>query len=252
MRHHRPEILNCLGQPKGRSRADILPFMLTAYLYKQARKSCVVVLPSLMAALGSAHASTDGLFGGSSKGFTGASIYTATGYQNATVKGKNLRVQGTDIVLPSRSETTDSSFWLVGLDYTHVFDNQFSLGAQVDYYPISTQVAVSVSPGYAFNDTVMGYVRLGWASVPTTVEPGLGRPSQETRLNAYFVGLGTKVNLYRGVFAFAELRYAEVERLDFTGVAEVSVVPGQVMSVPIQGSADTSAVNAFIGLGYRF
>jgi len=36
-----------------------------------------------------------GLFGGSAKGFTGLSIYTATGYQHATGKTTNLRVQGT-------------------------------------------------------------------------------------------------------------------------------------------------------------
>lgn len=197
-------------------------------------------------------ASESGLLGGSGKGFTGLSIYTATGYQNATVKGTNLRVQGTDIVLPSPSETTDSSFWLVGLDYTYVFDSRFSLGAQVDYYPRKGQVALSLSPGYEFNDTVLGYVRFGWASVPTTIEQGAGRPSDETRLSAYFAGVGAKVNLYRGVFAYVELRYSELQRLNFTGFADVTVAPGRVRSVPIQGSADTTAVNAFIGLGYRF
>jgi len=199
-----------------------------------------------------ADASETGLLGGSATGFTGFSIYTATGLQHATVKGNDLRVQGTDIKLPSQSETTHSSFWLVGLDYTHVFGNQFSLGAQVDYYPKSTQVALSVSPGYQFNDTVLGYVKLGWVSVPFTVDQGPGRSSYETRQSAYFVGVGAKVNLDRGVFAYAELRYSEVERFDFTSWADVPVAPGRSMSVPIQGSADTMAVNAFIGLGYRF
>lgn len=191
------------------------------------------------------------LFGGSAKGFTGLSIYTATGYQNATVKGTNLRLQGTNITLPSQSETTHGSFWLVGLDYTYVFENKFSLGAQVDYYPRKGQVAVSISPGYEFNDRVLGYMRFGWASVPTTVEQGAGYPSYETRLNAYFAGVGAKVNIYRGVYGFAEIRYSEVERLNFTGSTVLPNMP-QLGPVPIQGSADTTAVNAFIGLGYRF
>lgn len=199
-----------------------------------------------------AFASGQGLRADSGRGFTGWSIYTATGYQQAKIHISNLRVQGTNVALPSRSETTNSTFWLVGLDYTHVFDNQFSLGAQVDYYPRSTQVALSISPGYQFNDFVLGYVRLGWASVPTTVGQGPGRSSYETRLDAYFAGIGAKVNLYDGVFAYAELRYSQVERLNFTSSTNVTLAPGRVVSVPIQGSADTTAANAFIGLGYRF
>ena len=193
-------------------------------------------------------------FGGSAKGFTGLSIYTATGYQHATVKTSNLKAQvlGTDVPLPSVKETTHSTFWLTGLDYTYVFDNKFSLGAQVDYYPKSTQVALSISPGYEFSDRVLGYMRLGWASVPYTVQRGGGIPSYKTRLDAYFAGVGAKVNLYRGIYAFAEVRYSEVERVNFTAMRDYEVLPGTQVSVPIQGTADTTAVNAFIGLGYRF
>ncbi|MCD8503734.1 MAG: hypothetical protein LRY56_00565 [Burkholderiaceae bacterium] len=198
-----------------------------------------------------AFASETGLRGSSERGFTGLSVYTATGYQNATIKGSNLKVQGTDITLPSQSETKHSTFWLLGLDYTHVFANQFSLGAQFDYYPKSGQYALSLSPGYEFNDRVMGYVRLGWANVPTTVAQGPGQPNYKKWLNAYFVGVGTRVNIYRGVFGYAEVRYSEVERLNFTGSAVLPNAP-QLGPVPIQGSADTTAVNAFIGLGYRF
>ncbi len=193
-----------------------------------------------------------GFLGDSSKGFSGASIYTATGLQQATVEGFDLRVRDTDIRLPSTRKTSNGTFWLVGLDYTHVFENQFSLGAQFDYYPRKGQIALSMSPGYVFNDQVMSYLRFGWAYVPTTIDQGAGRSSVETKLNAYFGGAGARVNLYRGVFAYAEIRYAKVERLNFTSWADVTVAPGQTLSVPIEGSADTSAVNAFIGLGYRF
>ena len=149
-----------------------------------------------------ATASESGLRGAPDHGFGGFSVYTATGYQNATVKGNNLRVQGKDIALPSQSETISSTFWLVGLDYTHIFANQLSLGTQFDYYPKSGQYALSVSPGYQFNDRVLGYARFGWANVPTTVEQGAGLPNYKKWVSAYFVGVGTRVNIYRGVFAY--------------------------------------------------
>lgn len=198
------------------------------------------------------HASGAGLRAPSATGFTGLSIYTATGYQHATTKGSDLRVRGTDIRLPSRSETTHSTFWLLGVDYTHVFSNQVSLGAQFDYYPKSGQYALSISPGYQFNDRVLGYVRLGWVDVPMTVAQGPGQPNRKVWKNAYFAGLGAKVNIYRGIYGFAEVRYSEVEPLNFTGTTNVTVAPGVVRPVPIQGTANTSAVNAFIGIGYRF
>ncbi|HEY7804786.1 MAG TPA: hypothetical protein VIC30_10195 [Orrella sp.] len=225
--------------------------MLRTQTFKNIALSCLPAL-GLWSFTGDVSAAETGLRASSERGFTGFSIYTATGYQNATTKATDLRVQGTNLTLPSRSESKDSTFWLVGLDYTYVFDNQLSLGAQFDYYPKSGQYALSVSPGYEFNDRVLGYVRLGWVNVPTTIEPGGGRPNYKVWQNAYFAGIGAKVNLYRGIYGYAELRYSEVERLNFTGTADVTVAPGVVQSVPIQGSADTTAVNAFIGLGYRF
>ena len=223
-----------------------------SYVYLSKSKGVLVALTiGVASAAGEAMAAETGLRDSKGLGFTGFSVYTATGYQNATVKGSNLRIQGTNITLPSQSEHRDSTFWLLGLDYTYVFKNQFSLGAQFDYYPKSGQYALSVSPGYEFNDRVLGYVRLGWANVPTTVEQGVGQPSYKTWLNAYFVGLGTKVNIYRGIYGYAEVRYSEVEQLNSTVLTVLPTAP-QLGPVPVQGSINTTAVNAFIGLGYRF
>lgn len=176
-------------------------------------------------------------------GFSGFSIYTATGHQTATVKFSDIRLQNTNIRVPSRSLYTDTNFWLTGLNYTHVFDNGFALGGQLEYYPISRQVALSVSPGYQFNDAVLGYLKLGWAYVPTTVDQGPARPSYQTNLNAVFAGFGAKAMIYRGVFGYAELTFAQLERLNFTST---------VGPFPVSGQIDTSAINAVIGLGYRF
>lgn len=175
--------------------------------------------------------------------FTGLSVYTATGYQHTMAKASDIRVQGTDIRLPSERTTTDGSFWFTGLDYTHVFSNQFSLGGQVEYYPRSGQVTLSVAPGYAFNDRWLGYVKFGWAYVPTTFDQGPGQPSIKRNLNTVFAGVGAKRMIYRGFFAYAELRYAQVERVNFNRVVGI---------IPIEGRVDVTAVNAIIGLGYRF
>ena len=175
--------------------------------------------------------------------FTGLSVYTATGYQHTMAKASDIRIQGTDIRLPSERTTTDGSFWFTGLDYTHVFANQFSLGAQVEYYPRSGQVTLSVAPGYAFNDRWLGYVKFGWAYVPTTFDQGPGQPGIKRNLNTVFAGVGAKRMIYRGLFGYAELRYAQVERVNFNRVVGV---------IPIQGRVDVTAVNAIIGLGYRF
>lgn len=228
------------------------------YFYSSTGKQNLGALAlAAMAVAGDALAAETGLRTSTGLGFTGFSVYTATGYQNATINTSNLRAQsigvpGIDSNLPSQSDSMDSTFWLVGLDYTHVFANQFSLGAQFDYYPKSGQYALSVSPGYEFNDRVLGYVRLGWANVPTTINQGVGQPSYKTWLNAYFVGVGTKVNIYRGIYGYAELRYSTLERLNFTRTENYSVAPGITVPVRIEGSADTTAINAFIGLGYRF
>ena len=176
-------------------------------------------------------------------GFSGFSIYTATGYQTATVKFSDVRVQNTNIRLPAQNLYTDTNFWLTGLNYTRVFTNQLALGGQIEYYPISRQVAISLSPGYQFNDSVLGYLKLGWAYVPTTIDQGPGRPSYKTNLNAVFAGFGVKAMLYRGVFGYAELTFAQLERLHFTSWAG---------PFPVSGQMDTSAINAVIGIGYRF
>lgn len=176
-------------------------------------------------------------------GFSGLSIYTATGYQTATVKFNDVRVQNTDIRLPAKSLHTNTSFWLTGLNYTQVFNNRLALGAQIEYYPISRQVAISVSPGYEFNGSVLGYLKLGWAYVPTTIDQGPGRPSYKTNLNAAFAGFGVKAMLSRGVFGYVELTFAQLERVNFTSWAG---------PFPVAGQIDTSAINAVVGLGYRF
>jgi len=40
--------------------------------------------------------------------------------------------------------------------------------------------------------------------------------------------------------------------VNFTAMQDFEVSPGTTIGVPVQGSADTTAVNAFLGLGYRF
>jgi opacity protein-like surface antigen len=121
--------------------------------------------------------------------------------------------------------------------------NRVALGAQVEYYPISQQVSLSISPGYAFNNWLLGYLKLGWVYVPSTVDQGPGRQAYDVNLNGVVAGIGVKAMITRGVYGYAELNYVQLERLKFTSWAGM---------IPITGYANTKAYNAVIGVGYRF
>ena len=175
--------------------------------------------------------------------FQGPSVYTATGYQYGSVRLNDVRVRDTDINVPIPNYYTNGSFWLTGVNYTHVFANDLSLGAQLEYYPISQQVSVSISPGYAFNEQVLGYLKLGWVYGSSTVDQGPGRQAYKVNLNGVVAGMGVRAMIYQGVFGYVEFNYAQFERLSFTSWAG---------PIPITGNADTKAYNAVIGIGYQF
>jgi hypothetical protein len=175
--------------------------------------------------------------------FTGPSIYTATGYQYGSVKISDVRVSGTNVGIRLPNYYSNGSFWLTGLNYTHVFKNNLSLGGQVEYYPISQQLSISISPGYAFNDRFLGYLKLGWVNGSSTVDQGPGRQPYKVNLNGVVAGAGIKASIFKGVFGYAEFNYAQFERLSFTSWAG---------PFPISGNADTKAYSVVIGLGYKF
>lgn len=175
--------------------------------------------------------------------FTGPSIYTATGYQYGSVRLNDVRVRNTSIGVQIPNYYSTGSFWLTGLNYTHVFKNNLSLGGQVEYYPISEQVSVSISPGYAFNDAFLGYLKLGWIYGSSKVDQGPGRQAYKVNLNGVVAGIGVKAMIFKGIFGYVEFNYAQFERLNFTSWAG---------PIPITGNADTKAYNAVIGLGYQF
>lgn len=198
--------------------------------------ACVVLMaPSLDA---SAQSVSD-----HGQAFAGFSIYSGTGYQHSIVKVGDVRVRNTSIAMPSESYYNDGSFWITGLNYTHALGHNYTLGAQIEYFPISTQVSLSVSPGYAFNDRVMGYLKAGWAYVPTTVDQGPGRNNYKVNLNGAFAGVGVRALITPHIFGYAELTYARLQNLSFTS---------WVGPYPISGNASTEAYNVTVGLGYRF
>jgi opacity protein-like surface antigen len=175
--------------------------------------------------------------------FTGVSIFTSGGFQSGSVKLENVRVRNTRFSVPVENLHSTGNSWLIGLNYTHVFQNSTSLGAQVEFFPVSKQVALSLTPGYQFNEKILGYLKLGWVHAPSTVDQGPGRKAYDVNLNGLVAGLGAKYLFTKNLYGFLEVNAVQFQKLNFTSWEG---------SIPIEGLATTRAQNILLGVGYRF
>jgi len=175
--------------------------------------------------------------------FSGVSIFTSGGFQSGSVKLENVRVRNTSFSVPAENLHSTGNSWLIGLNYTHMFQNSTSLGAQVEFFPVSKQVILSVTPGFQFTDDVQGYLKLGWVHAPSTVDQGPGRRAYNVNLHGMVAGLGTKVAFAKNFYGFIEINYVQLQKLNFTSWEG---------PIPIEGTAKTSAQNVMLGVGYRF
>jgi opacity protein-like surface antigen len=126
------------------------------------------------------------------KNFEGFGIQLSTGYQNNELKTSDLAIGGISVPANIISAPNVSSGEVplnIGVGYTFALTERFTLGALVEYNPISmnsgsgsiklggvtssdpidqftakleNQVSLSLVPGYAFTDTTMGYAKVGW------------------------------------------------------------------------------------------
>jgi opacity protein-like surface antigen len=178
-----------------------------------------------------------------SPSFTGLSIYTAAGLQSGSVYLDNVRVRNTTYTVNAPNYHSTGTPWLIGLNYTHVFKNNVSLGAQLDFFPVSKQFALSIAPGFQFNEKTLGYLKLGWVHAPSTVDQGPGRTPYSVDLNGLVVGLGAKYLFTKSLYGFLEVNVVQFQKLNFTSWQG---------NIPIEGSATTKAQNIMLGVGYRF
>jgi len=175
--------------------------------------------------------------------FTGLSAYTATGFQSGSVHLDNVRIRNTSFNVQAPNYHSTGTPWLIGLNYTYVFKNKVSLGAQVEFFPVSKQVALSLTPGFQFNEKILGYLKLGWVHAPSTVDQGPGRKAYDVNLNGLVAGLGAKYLFTKNLYGFLEVNAVQFQKLNFTSWQG---------SIPIEGSATTRAQNILLGVGYRF
>jgi hypothetical protein len=175
--------------------------------------------------------------------FTGLSAFTATGFQSGSVHLDNVRIRNTSFNVQAPNYHSTGTPWLIGLNYTYVFKNKVSLGAQVEFFPVSKQVALSLTPGFQFNEKILGYLKLGWVHAPSTVDQGPGRQAYDVNLNGLVAGLGAKYLFTKNLYGFLEVNTVKFQPLNFTSWQG---------SIPIEGSATTRAQNILLGVGYRF
>jgi hypothetical protein len=172
------------------------------------------------------------------KNFEGFGLQLSTGYQNNEVKGSNLTFDGVPLNLFGVGVSNSSKGEMplnIGVSYTFALTERFTLGALVEYNPLSmntgtgsltfdgiasanpddsikgklqNQVSISLVPGYAFTDSTMGYARVGWINATAKASPVDGSASFSKNTNGAIFGLGAKHMFTKNIYGFAEATYA--------------------------------------------
>jgi outer membrane immunogenic protein len=175
--------------------------------------------------------------------FEGVSVQLSTGYQDFSLKPKDIRVEPTSYVIDARTTSKSGVPVVLSAAYTAALGNAFTLGAVVDYFPITSQVGLSVVPGYALTEKTQGYVKLGWAYVSTTLEPGNGLEKVNSYLNGPTAGIGVKTLFTENLYGFAEFNYIAYQTATFSSGGQ---------SVTVNGKTNNQAYNFLLGVGYKF
>jgi len=173
------------------------------------------------------------------KSFEGFGLQLSTGYQNNELKASNLTLEGIPLAPFGIGVTNSSKGEMplnIGASYTFALTDRFTLGALVEYNPLSmktgthyvtvdgvnqtdspgdrftgkiqNQVSISIVPGYAFTDSTMGYARVGWINATAKASPADGSSTFSTNTNGAIFGLGAKHLFTKNVYGFAEATYA--------------------------------------------
>jgi len=201
--------------------------------------------------------------------FDGFGLQLSTGYQSNKLKFDDLSGDGTPLSQLGFSLPTISSGGMplnLGASYTAALSDRFTLGALVEYNPLSmkigssnsvvpatstafsytgkleNQVSISLVPGYSFNDTTMGYARVGWinATAKATLSDG---GSFSSNVNGLILGLGAKHLFTKNIYGFAEATYATYGSADATANTQATAL--KVDMTP-------TSYSFLVGIGYKF
>ena len=162
---------------------------------------------------------------------------------------------------------SDSFVIGVGVDYSALSENvgNFSqtitinegggtLALQNMSYKVSNRVNLFISPSYAFTQTSLGYLKIGYSveklqfsqgSNVGTLPSGF---SSNATINGYIVGLGYKQMIYEGIYAFTEGNYMSYNSKSISGTA----IGGSAETVYMTSTPTVTTYNFLVGLGYKF
>ncbi|RII84562.1 outer membrane protein [Neopusillimonas maritima] len=196
--------------------------------------------------------------------FEGFNAQISTGYQHNSIDLSGVIEPGF-----AAQNLSDGKMPLnFGVGYTHAMNERFTLGAMLEYNPLKmdtgsgnitfngtalpgagyngtlkNQVSISIIPGYAFNDTTMGYLKLGWIQAKATIHPE-GDPSISETANGVLLGIGGRHLFNKNVYGFAEATYASYGSV--TAGANDSTDPDDTFKMK------PSSYSFLVGVGARF
>ena len=180
------------------------------------------------------------------EGFKGFAIEAATGYQEMTLKVRDVKINNMSLSWAQQDQRIEGTPYALNVGYSLAVGEAAGLGVRVEYNPKSSRVALALIPSYALTQNVQAYAKLGWAYMATTIEtsiPGVALNAQTAYFNGPFFGVGAKLLLTDKLYLYAELNYYQYADLTLTAKAGPATLSVNVSS---------SAQNALFGLGYRF
>ena len=208
--------------------------------------------------------------------FEGFGLQLSTGYQHNEMKASEPTFNGStleDTTLGFPTTSKGEMALNIGASYTHAFTNRFTLGAMVEYNPLSmktgssyltengvsstspddrfegklkNQFSLSLVPGYAFNESTMGYARVGW--INATAELSSDAETFSTSVNGVLLGLGARHLFTDNIYGFAEATYA-----DYGGSnASVRSELDNGVIADIATDLTPSSYSFLVGVGVRF
>jgi outer membrane immunogenic protein len=209
--------------------------------------------------------------------FEGFYGQVSTGFESNTVDSARLTGQdfgGVANVSNTVSPSVNSAPLVLGLGYTFLVKDKFTLGLGIDYstltqttnasgffYPgtgftdvydynftVSNRFSLFVSPGYAIDRDKLAYVKLGYTNqrLKYSQTNCCSVPSNTDNVNGYTLGLGYKQIITQGLYAFIEANYYAYEKASLSSTYTDG--PGGTVS----SNPSSSAYNILVGVGYKF
>jgi len=210
------------------------------------------------------------------KNFEGFGLQISTGYQSNEVDASDWSLEGVPVSSYGGEASNSAKGGVplnIGASYTLALTNRFTIGALVEYNPLSmktgtstltldggtstnrngqknvndkleNQISISVVPGYAFTDTTMGYARVGWINATAKGSANDGT-SFSANTNGILLGLGAKHLLTPNIYGFAEATYAK-----YSGATAKAT--DAVNGSSFESKLTPSSYSFLIGVGYRF